>query len=134
MAQFVDLGVKGNRIDAQRLNRRLAVLRAAAGSNDGFGTGPGALQVLCWRLASVKPARRRETFEAGTPEARAELSAWLRFDGVTRTIAATDQVALDGQLYAITARPLEVGLRGGIELLLISTGQAINAQALAAVP
>lgn len=110
----------GQRLEAQRLNRRIAVLRRGPGSDDGFGKAPGELRRLCWRFASVKPAQRRQAFMAGGTEAGAELSAWLRYDAVTKGIKATDQVAFEGKLFEIVAAPLEVGLRAGIELLLIA--------------
>ena len=114
-----------DRIDTQRLNRQIAVLRRGPGSDDGYGKAPGELRRLCFRLASVKPARRRQGIEGGGPEAAAELSAWLRWDEVTKGIKATDQVAFEGLLYEIVASPMEVGLRAGIELLLVAAdGQA----------
>lgn len=109
-----------NAIAAGSLNRRIAVLRRAAGSDDGFGKAPGELKRLCWRFASVKPVSRRAAFAAGGTEASAELSAWLRRDGVTKGIKATDQVVFEGTLFEIVAMPIEIGLRAGIELLLVA--------------
>lgn len=114
----------GQRIEAQRLNRRIAILRRGPGSDDGFGKAPGELRRLCWRFASVKPARMpRANVEgpvAGGTGVLAELSAWLRWDSVTAAILPTDKAVLDGKLYELTAVPQEVGQRGGIELLLVA--------------
>lgn len=89
-------------VKAGRLNRRIAVLRQAAGSDDGYGIAPGALQRLCWRLASVQPVRGREGSEAGGVAAKPALTAWLQHDATTRLIRATDSVAIDGRIHEIT--------------------------------
>lgn len=123
-----------NAIGGHTLNRRVAILRRGPGSDDGFGKQPGELRRLCWRFASVKPARRRAAFDAGGTEAVAELSVWLRRDGATTGIRVTDQVAYESQLYEIVAIPIEVGFHAGIELLIVAAdGQAaIDAAALPA--
>lgn len=125
-----------DRIESERLNRRIAILRNGTASDDGFGTTAGALQRLCWRYASVKPVMRRESTEAVQERAAAELSAWLRFDDVTRTIKATDRVAVDGKLFELTGTPVEVGFREGIELLLVSSpgNETVDADALSPWP
>lgn len=128
--------MKGTRISAGRLDRRITLVRPAAAVHDGLELRPGGLQVLCHRYASVKLARRREAFDAGGTEARAELTAWLRFDNATRTIRATDKVVLDSRLYELTAAPMEVGRGYAIELLLVADDDAvpIDVTALDPVP
>lgn len=116
--------MKGSRIPAGRLDRRVTVLRAAPSGHNGLELSPGELQVLCHRYASIKPARRREAFDAHGTEARAELTAWLRFDDATRTIRATDKVVLDERPYELTGAPMEVGRGYAIELLLVADDDA----------
>lgn len=128
--------MKGSRIPAGRLDRRVTVLRAAPAAHDGYEPVPGALQVLGSRLASIKPAWRREGVQAGGMEAAAELSAWLRVDNLTRTIRATDKVVLDGRLFELTAAPIEIGRGYAIELLLVGNadGASIDVGQLDPVP
>jgi head-tail adaptor len=121
-------------LKTERLNRRIAVLRRGDSVDDGYSSGaPGEIQRLCWRLASVKPVRRREQFEAAEQRGYAELSCWLRFDSVTRTIAGTDLIAIDGTVYEIGEAPREVGFKGGIELMLVTADDipAVDPDALA---
>ena len=55
---------------------------------------------------------------------RAELSVWLRFDPVTRTITERDAIDYSGTRYEIVAPPVEIGRGEGIELFLGSADLA----------
>lgn len=103
-------------IRAGKLDRRVALLRLAAASDDGIAVVPGALRRLAWRWASVKPEPGNESFEHEGKVARASASVWLRRDAVTRTLKATDLIAIDGLVHELVAPPLMVGRREGVEL------------------
>ena len=53
-------------IRAERLDRRVSLLRRGAGSDDGLTVVPGAWAVLATRWASIKPRMGREPVQAGT--------------------------------------------------------------------
>lgn len=101
------------------LDRRVIILRQGPSVHDGLQNLPGAFAPIGTRWASVKPAMGREAVEHDQKEARAPMSIWLRFDSLTRTIAPTDAVELDGERYQIVAPAVEVGRREGIELLVV---------------
>lgn len=111
-----------------QLDRRVTILRAGPSTHDGFQNLPGALAPIGTRWASVKPAMGRETVEHFQKEGRAPLSIWMRYDSLTSTIVVTDAIQLDGSRYEITAPPIEVGRREGIEMIVVGEAPQIEIQ------
>lgn len=107
-------------IKASRLDRTVTLLRRGAPVDNGRTVVPGAWEILGDRSASVKPRIGREALEHGTRAGEAVQSCWLRHDELTRTLTRRDAVELDGQRYEITAPPIEIGRREGIELLIVA--------------
>jgi len=105
-------------IKAGNLDRRVAIVRAGPATDDGFTTLPGTLQLVGKRWASIKPARGGEPMEAEQRTGIAEATIWLRWDSLTRTIAATDMIVADGRLFSLVAPPREIGRREGVELFV----------------
>jgi len=119
-------------IRSGKLDKRIALLREAPASDDGLNVVPGGLRRLGWRWASVKAERGSEGFENEGKQARATYSVWLRSDTLTRTIRATDKLAIGGLVYELLAPPAEIGRRDGIELFAkAETGKTVDAAALA---
>lgn len=109
-------------IRAGRLDRRVKILRRLPDVDDGYGPRPGKFALLFTRLASVKPKFGGEAIEAAGREGRTLMSFWLRFDSQTRDILTSDALELDGTRYELTAPPIEIGRREGIELLAVAGG------------
>ncbi len=107
-----------------QLDRRVTILRRGPSTHDGLQNLPGAFAPIGTRSASVKPAMGRETIEHNQKQARAPLSIWMRYDALTRTIAATDAVEYQGARYQIVAPVVEVGRREGIELIVVGADPA----------
>lgn len=104
-----------------KLDRRIRVMRAAAATDNGFNTVPGAPAELCARWASWKPANGRETFQNMGIEAVAGGTFWVRWDSVTGTITETDTVEFGGRTWNIVGVQ-EIGRRDGVELI-VATGR-----------
>lgn len=102
---------------AGTLDRRVTILRGGTAVDDGFTIQPGELGIYASRKASWKPANQRETFQNLGREAQAGGTLWLRSDSLTRHIAETDQVAMEGKLYEVLGIA-EIGRREGVELLV----------------
>lgn len=102
-----------------QLDRRVTILRQGPPTHDGLQNSPGPFAPIGERWASVKPAMGREVVEHLQKDGRAPLSIWMRYDALTRTIAATDAIEFDGARYQILAPAVEVGRREGIELLVV---------------
>lgn len=109
-------------VRAGRLDRRVKILRRLPDVDDGYGLQPGRLALLFARLASVKPKFGGEAIEAAGREGRTVMSFWMRHDSETRGILTSDVLELDGTRYEITAPPIEIGRREGIELLAVAGG------------
>ena len=109
-------------VRAGRLDRRVKILRRLPAVDDGYGAQPGKFAVLFTRLASVKPKFGGEAIEAAGREGRRVMSFWMRWDSETPGILTSDALELDGTRYEITALPIEIGRREGIELLAVAGG------------
>ena len=109
-------------VRAGRLDRRVKILRRLPAVDDGYGPQPGKFVLLfeCW--SSVKPKFGGEAIEAAGREGRTVMSFWMRHDSETRGILTSDALELDGTRYEITAPPIEIGRREGIELLAVAGG------------
>jgi SPP1 family predicted phage head-tail adaptor len=114
------------RIPAGRLNRSVTFERQAAPQHDGYSRAPGAWSAIGSRTASVKPARGREGEEGQGRSGIALMSFWLRYDSLTSSITEQDAIIFEGRRYQITAPPMEVGRREGIEIFAIA-GELENA-------
>ena len=118
-------------IRAGKLDKRVALLREGAASDDGLAVVPGALSRMGWRWASFKPERGSEGFENEGKQARGTASVWLRSDALTRSLLETDKLAIDGLVYELVAPPLAIGRREGVELFVrAEAGRAVDAAAL----
>lgn len=111
------------RIRAGNLDRVVFLLRRGDADHDGFRPKPGAWAQLGKRKASIRPARGSESVEQQGTVARAELTVWLRSDELTRSLTALDGIAVDGQRYELTAPPVMIGRREGVELFVKSSGE-----------
>ncbi len=117
---------------AGKLDKRIALLRRATATDDGLGIVPGALSRLGWRWASFKAERGTEGFENEGKQARATASVWLRSDALTRSLQATDKLAIDGLVYELVAPPAAIGRREGVELFVrAEDGETVDADVLA---
>lgn len=105
-------------IRAGNLDRRVEILRASAGVDDGYTMKPGGLAAIATRWASVKPLTGRERIAAGGVEARSELTIWLRWDSVSKTITEKDAIRYQGEDYELVGSPIEIGNREGVELVV----------------
>lgn len=108
---------------AGKLDRRITVQRQGPAVDDGYTTQPGALTDYCIRWASWKPANGRETFESQGNEAKAGGTFWLRYDGLTSAILATDVVLFEGRTWEIKAVQ-QLGRREGVELIVVAGDDA----------
>lgn len=111
-------------IRAGSLDRAVHVVRRGPVVDNGYTKKPGPWRLLCRRHASVKPAQRREQEDNQGLSARREISVWLRHDSITRTIAATDGIVFEGRLHLLTAEPIELGRREGLEVLAVAADPA----------
>lgn len=123
-------------IRAGTLDRVITIVRRGAATDNGLEEVPGEWQILATRRASVKPLFRKEEFDSDGREARRELTAWMHYDSVGAAVTALDAVVMDGRLYELTAEPLELGRREGIELRMLAADPAVavDVGSLAAVP
>lgn len=112
------------KIRSGSLDRRVTLLRQGPADHDGYQRVPGAWNALASRSASLKPAKGAERFEIEGEIARAVMVLWLRRDSVTRTLTASDAVAIDGERFVIIAPPVEIGNREGVELHLVGSGES----------
>lgn len=115
-------------MQAGKFDRRVVLLRRAAGTDNGFEVVPGNWAELGSRLASVRPERRGEETEGAGLVARRVCSFWLRWDSLSRTLTATDAIQFDGRIYELTAEPEEIGRREGVAMVGVA-GAVIAAPA-----
>lgn len=113
----------GNKLlEAGRLDRRVTILRAGAGTLDTFGEMvPGeATETETW--ASVRPAPGTERFASAENAATATMRFVFRWR--EDLVRVTDTLLFDGRTYNI-ASVTEIGRREGLEVLATARAEAI---------
>ncbi len=108
------------RIKAGKLDRLVEIQRRGAEVHDGYSRKPGAWQAVACRWASVQPVRGRESDEGLGRSGTAQVTFWFHYDTVTSAITEQNALVYNGQRYEITAPPLEIGRREGIEVYAIA--------------
>ncbi|XUU60645.1 head-tail adaptor protein [Erythrobacter sp. HA6-11] len=111
---------------AGKLDRVVAIERRGPAQHDGRSRKPGPWGTVGKRRASVQPARGRETQEAEGRSGQQPMSFWFRYDRVTSSVTEQDSLVHEGRRYEITAPPMEVGRREGIEVIGVA-GELANA-------
>lgn len=121
-------------IRAGKLDRLVHLVRRGEPVDDGWQKSPGDWLLLGKRRASIMPAQRREHVETAGLAAQALISIWLRWDSISRGLTGKDAIVKDGYLYELTAEPIEIGRRQGVELLALRADPAtpIDVSSLAA--
>ena len=107
---------------AGKLDRRVEIYRAAAGSDDGYTVLPGAMTHIATRWSRVLHQTGREAIEAAGKDGMQATRFHMRWDSLTSTLTELDELEHDGKRYAIVAPPNELGRREGVELTAESKG------------
>lgn len=102
-------------MDAGSLDRRVEILRGAP-VDDGISTSTGEPAVIGIRWAARTDVSDRERLIASQQGAELTTRFIMRWDSLTATITADDQLREDGTMYQIIGKPKQVGRREGIEI------------------
>lgn len=102
------------------LDRLVDLLEYMPGEDDGYGEGPGEWSAFETRWCSVKPKMGREAVNAAGRDGLRVMSFWFRWDSVTASLTEAHGLLFDGQRYELTAPPIEIGRRDGIEVLAVA--------------
>lgn len=107
-------------VDAGKLDRRVAIIRAGAPTRNGHGEAIPGADVETERWASVRPAPGTERFRSGETAAEAPMRFVFRW--AVDLVRVTDRLRHDGRTYAVSS-VTEIGRREGLEVLAVARAE-----------
>ena len=107
-------------LEAGKLDRRVAILRAGAATENEYGEAVRGADAEKIRWASVKPAPGTERFRSAETAAETVMRFVFRWEA--GLVGVTDRLRHEGRLYQISD-VVEIGRREGLEVLAVARAE-----------
>jgi len=111
-------------MEAGKLDRRVTLLPAIEGATNGLGEVSKAwaegVTIWCRKLA-VSDAERVKAMAVGVA---VTVRLQVRWSSHTKAITLADRLRFEGEVYALSGEPKEIGRREGIELTAARVDEA----------